>query len=475
MQLVNSLSDSDLLLRMPVLVLHERSAIADVIEHLVEIDRRDLYLGQACSTLAAYCRERLGYSEDEASKRVRVARFARAVPAALEELREGRIHLTGLFVLSHYANPGNAGELMAEARGKTRRELEQVLAARFPKPNVEEKIERTIAPNSDVSNNGGASHRSHPLCPVRPLSADTFAVQFTAGVDLKSKIDRAKELLSHSIPDGDLARIFERALDELIARTLRHRVGGERLRARRMHKAGSRHVPVEHARAVWERDCGQCTFVDEQGRRCSERRFITIEHRHPFARGGASDPENLCLLCEAHNQYNARLAYGAEFIALKRRERARNRRPRSSSMAAASATEAAERQTAVEADATTVTFEPAQSTESGQSTEPAQFAERIQCAEPFTVEPGDAACATTRANQAPISPTGVADATRSNSSSQSPVRDKVLAALCGLGFRRNEACAALRDLNELETDSAALLRAALQRLTPPAIHGRTPA
>jgi hypothetical protein len=58
MQIANSLSDSELLARMPVLVLHERRATADVIEHLVEIDRRDLYLGQACSSLSAYCRER---------------------------------------------------------------------------------------------------------------------------------------------------------------------------------------------------------------------------------------------------------------------------------------------------------------------------------------------------------------------------------------------------------------------------------
>jgi hypothetical protein len=458
MQFANSLSDSDLLLRMPVLVLHERSAIADVIEHLVEIDRRDLYLGQACSTLAAYCRERLGYSEDEASKRVRVARFARAVPAALEELREGRIHLTGLFVLSQYANAENAGELMAEARGKTRRELEQLLAARFPKPDVEQKIERTSAPNSDVANNGGAGNRSHPLCPVRPLSADTFAVQFTAGAEFKTKIDRAKELLSHSIPDGDLAGIFERALDELIARTLRRRVGAERPRGRRMQKAGSRHVPVELARVVWERDGGQCTFVDDQGRRCSERRFITIEHRHPFARGGTSDPKNLCLLCEAHNQYNARLVYGEEFIALKRRERARNRQPRSSSTTAASAMAATDPQEVVDLNATTATSDPARSTEFTPCAEPARSAQPN--------EPDDAARPTSGATKAQ---------TRSNSSPQSLVRDKVLAALCGLGFRRNEACAALRDLNVPESDSAALLRAALQRLTPPAIHSRTPA
>jgi hypothetical protein len=167
--------------------------------------------------------------------------------------------------------------------------------------------------------------------------------------------------------------------------------------------------------------------------------------------------------------------YGAEFIALKRR--ARNRRQRSSSTATASATAAAESQTVV-ANATTV-FEPEKGTELAQSVEPAQSAERIQCAEHFVVEPDGVACATTRATQASTSPTGVADATRSNSSSssisQSAVRDKVLAALCGLGFRRNEACAALRDLDEPETDSSAVLRAALQRLTPPAIHSRTPA
>lgn len=67
MQAANSLSDSVLLSRMPILVGCERGASADVIEHLVEVERRSLYLGQACPSLWAYCRERLGYSENEAS------------------------------------------------------------------------------------------------------------------------------------------------------------------------------------------------------------------------------------------------------------------------------------------------------------------------------------------------------------------------------------------------------------------------
>ncbi|MFZ5889638.1 MAG: hypothetical protein ACOY0T_01105 [Myxococcota bacterium] len=99
-------------------------------------------------------------------------------------------------------------------------------------------------------------------------------------------------------------------------------------RKQRELREGSRHVPVEVARAVWQRDASQCTFVDAEGRRCSERRFITLEHRRPFARGGAPTPENLCLLCSSHNSYTADLAFGAEHIARKRRERRPQAPPR---------------------------------------------------------------------------------------------------------------------------------------------------
>ena len=80
-------------------------------------------------------------------------------------------------------------------------------------------------------------------------------------------------------------------------------------------------MPVEVERAVRERDGSQCTFHDAEGRRCSERRFLTIEHRDPFARGGPPTLENLCLLCSSHNAYTARQAFGAAFIAKKRAAR----------------------------------------------------------------------------------------------------------------------------------------------------------
>src|SRR5262245_53396124 len=105
------LSDAELLSRLPLLVRAEQEATADVVEHLVEVERRRLYLEQACSSLAKYCEERLGYAEDAAFKRARAAKLAVLFPRALDELRSGGIHLTGLVLLSPHLNDENADEL----------------------------------------------------------------------------------------------------------------------------------------------------------------------------------------------------------------------------------------------------------------------------------------------------------------------------------------------------------------------------
>ena len=130
-------------------------------------------------------------------------------------------------------------------------------------------------------------------------------------------------MLSHLLPSGDLATLLERALDELIAGEVRRREGVGKPRKRRELQPGSRHVPVEVARAVWERDGFRCAFVDVEGRRCSERRFLTLEHRVPFAFGGLPTVENLCLHCAPHNAYTAREEFGQALLERKRAQRKR--------------------------------------------------------------------------------------------------------------------------------------------------------
>jgi hypothetical protein len=351
------LSDTELLACVAAVVQTERRATANVVEHLMEVERRRLYLDQACSSLYAYCRERLGYSEDSALKRARVARLALRLPRVLDELSTGAIHLTGLFMLDRYLNEENASGLLAEARGRSRREIERILATRFPRPDVASKIETlggatlafgveasaSMAASSETGgSNGEAASGPNPwfTCPgtgasaargggpsgdfrsrVEPLSAERYRVEFTASAALRAKIEQARQLASHALPSDDLSLLFERALDELIERELKRRVGAERPRRSVKPRSRSRHVPLAVAKQVRERDGNQCSFVDSAGRRCTERRWLTIEHRHPFSLGGPATVENLCLLCKAHNEHAARRVFGEAFIARRRAAR----------------------------------------------------------------------------------------------------------------------------------------------------------
>lgn len=103
----------------------------------------------------------------------------------------------------------------------------------------------------------------------------------------------------------------------MLEQETRKRFGVGKPRKVRELKPGSRHVPIDVQRAVWERDDSRCAFADSRGRRCAERRFLTMEHRTPFALGGPPTLENLCLLCSAHNLESARQVFGGAHIAAK--------------------------------------------------------------------------------------------------------------------------------------------------------------
>jgi hypothetical protein len=247
----------------------------------------------------------------------------------LDELRNGAIHLTGLFLLSQHLTEGNADALLDEARYRSKRELERLIARWFPRPDAPERIVpapsgRALDASADVTAAAlpidVEASGSQGTCPgqgslpshgrLEPLSLTRYRVEFTASAELHDKIERARELLSHSVPSGELSSVLERALDALIQRETTRRLGAGRPRKPRATRNGSRHVPVTVSRRVWKRDGAQCTFHDAEGRRCSERRFLTIDHRQPFALGGPPTVENLCLLCSAHNQHTARHVFG---------------------------------------------------------------------------------------------------------------------------------------------------------------------
>ena len=126
------LSDDALVAEVTSLAGREREATAHLIAHLAELDARRLYLGAGFSSLFTYCTEVLRLSEAEAYNRIEAARAARRFPIVLDRLAEGSLNLTTVRLLASHLTDENHLELLAAASGKSRREVEELLARYSP-------------------------------------------------------------------------------------------------------------------------------------------------------------------------------------------------------------------------------------------------------------------------------------------------------------------------------------------------------
>ena len=150
------------------------------------------------------------------------------------------------------------------------------------------------------------------------LAPERYKVQFTVSRETHEKLRRVQDLLRHSIPNGDPAAIFDRALTVLLADLERAKLAAvERPRAACPVLAGSRHIPAAVRREVWKRDGGQCAFVGTHGR-CTECGFLEFHHVEPYAAGGAATVENTELRCRAHNVHEAEQYFGSRLPLLVR-------------------------------------------------------------------------------------------------------------------------------------------------------------
>lgn len=99
-----------------------------------------------------------------------------------------------------------------------------------------------------------------------------------------------------------------------------HRVAGAQNGVPRAETAGSkkpaktRRIPRPLRDEVHRRDGGRCAFVGRDGGRCNSTHDLEIDHRMPRARGGEDTPENLRLLCAAHNRHEAERQLGRGFM-----------------------------------------------------------------------------------------------------------------------------------------------------------------
>jgi 5-methylcytosine-specific restriction endonuclease McrA len=350
------LSNPALLDQVKRLVQRERQATATLVAHLAEVKRRKLYLAEGYGSMFRYCTQALHLSEHATYLRLEAARMALRFPAILTALEKGELNLTSIRLLAPHLTAENLDELIPAARHRTRTEVEALLAARYPRPDLptvirklpEKQVRRLAvealslelprAPGTNLpcaspgagadvagtSMSAGFARRvpspagSRPV--IAPIAPERYKMQFTASAATHAKLRRVQDLLRRRIPNGDVAEIFDLALSVLVAKLEKQKhAATDRPRPARMAldrsplrdstTSNSRTIPAEVKRAVWSRDGGQCAFIGTS-HRCTETGFLEFHHVVPFARGGLATSANIQLRCRAHNQYEAIRDFG---------------------------------------------------------------------------------------------------------------------------------------------------------------------
>ncbi len=246
-------------------------------------------------------------------------------------LEDGRLNLGTASDLARGLTDDNQLELLAAAAGKTAREVQRLVEPANAKAGAKRDVIRRVGASKAVvapaalalveerSETAPASARS--TVPAMKSSAPVMnRVSFNADERVVEKLERLQKILGVET----LAEVCDRAADLLL-----DRVDKVRRVEKRQQRAKARAVsarkpttaktpliePRKPGRALADRvfaDSGmRCTFVSKDGVRCTETRYLTIDHVRPYALGGKStDPANLRCYCAAHNLYAGRQSFG---------------------------------------------------------------------------------------------------------------------------------------------------------------------
>ena len=336
---VTSLSDDALLAHVGNLAARERQVTVDLIAALDELDARRLYLGAGYSSLFMYCTQALHLSEQAAYDRIAAARCGRRFPQVVERLADGRLTLTAVCLLRPVMTAENVDTLLNRATHQSKRAVEHLVAEIRPQPAVSTSVRKLPAPRATVPGaaialtadaveakehalNTVALSAEDPQEPIhlttqtstrpaaiKPLTPDTYKVQFTLSSHGYQDLCRAQDLLRHTIPNGDAGVILERALALLV----------EQLEKTKLAAAKRPRLPREsqnpgggHARRMAARP--RPMRVRRDARPVPRARLARVPPCHPIADGGVATAGNIQLRCRAHNQHEADLWNGADIV-----------------------------------------------------------------------------------------------------------------------------------------------------------------
>lgn len=280
-----------------------------------EILERGLYRSLGYSSMTAYARVELGYSETRIGDFLRLVRKLEHLPAVKAALPE--IGYTKAREIIQVASPRTEATWVEAARTSSRAQLVQKVkrvkaraaakpaAVLFAPPADEPPLAAEVPVRVSVEFTPEQHARWEALC-------ERARKRGAPGDRAELLLEALQSLVASDATEGGCAEITPRGVDAPPVQIHVHacpecgrvEAGGRalgRADAARVHcdaavaAPGARNattIPPRTRREVLARDRHRC-----QAPGCGRTRFLEVHHRTPRARGGANDAENLITLC----------------------------------------------------------------------------------------------------------------------------------------------------------------------------------
>lgn len=301
---LKNLSDQELLLRTDDLARRERELLNQVLHHLREIERRRLFSDLGYKSLFDYAVKRLGYSDDQAARRISAMRLLKELPELESKIASGALTLTNIGMAQTLFRQEQKVksftreqkiELLEKIQNKSKREAEKIIVAKASEP-LQMRPEQ-----------------------IRSVTESVSEVRFMANLELLEKLEKVKGLLAHKNTDLNLASTIEALCDLAIekldpAEKAKMKAVGNTAKSAKADGGRSkpacapapalkRRISISQRCEVWRKAESRCQI-------CGSEHALQVDHIKPVALGGSDEFENLRLLCRSCNQRSAIAAFG---------------------------------------------------------------------------------------------------------------------------------------------------------------------
>lgn len=298
------LSNQELLSRLEKLVRSERKLTHVILVHINEVEARRLYAELGFDSMFKYLTQYCGYGEDSAYRRLQAARLLKKAPEIAEKLEEGTLNLTQLTQVQKclrqeqqsgsLVSPEQTLQILEQIENKSAYETKKVLALEF----------HQLIQTHEV---------------VKPQRDDSVRLELTLTLEQMKVLEQAKDLLSHTLPEGSWAEVFTYLAEKHAQKAL----GKKSLLDKAPTKSNNptkdptlannstlsftaprkrRHIKITVRRRALQKSRHCCEFIDLKTlRKCHSTYQLQVDHKVPLARGGTDEESNLRVLCRTHN------------------------------------------------------------------------------------------------------------------------------------------------------------------------------